>query len=91
MISLSSVTDSGRRWGLSRVEDILLQDDEQITAFLGRQKDLHPHEVRRFELLIRMYKLLHKKYNLGFLQLHSEITRAVNDGFPEMERLARRP
>ncbi len=81
---------SDRLWtemGIGRVEDILVQDDEQIVAFLGRQKDLHPHEVRRFELLLRMYKLLHKKYNLGFLQLHSEIARAVNDGFPEMEGL----
>ncbi|TKB24906.1 phosphoenolpyruvate synthase [Desulfopila sp. IMCC35006] len=81
---------SDRLWkemGIDRVEDILLQDDEQIAAFLGRQIDLNSHEVRRFELLLRMYKLLHKKYKLGFLQLHSEITRAVNDGFPEMEGL----
>ncbi len=81
---------SERLWmemGIERVEGILLQDDQNIADFLGRQKDLRPHEVRRFELLIRMYKLLHKKYNLGFLQLRSEITRAVNDGFPEMEQL----
>ncbi len=73
--------------GINRVEGILSLDSDRITAFLQRQTDLHPHEVRRFELLIRMYKLLHKKYKLGFLQLHSEITRAVNDGFPEMEQL----
>jgi pyruvate,orthophosphate dikinase len=81
---------SQRLWmemGIEKVEGILLQDDQNIADFLGRQKDLRPHEVRRFELLIRMYKLLHKKYNLGFLQLRSEITRAVNDGFPEMEQL----
>ncbi|MGB3209886.1 MAG: PEP/pyruvate-binding domain-containing protein [Desulforhopalus sp.] len=72
---------------IDRVDGILLQDSGKITAFLHRQKDLQPHEIRRFELLIRMYKLLHKKYNLGFLQLHSEINRAVNDGFPEMEQL----
>jgi pyruvate,orthophosphate dikinase len=72
---------------IDRVEGILLQDNERIAAFLQRQKDIPSHEVRRFELLIQMYKLLYKKYKLGFLQLHSEITRAVNDGFPEMERL----
>jgi pyruvate, orthophosphate dikinase len=43
--------------------------------------------VRRFELLIRMYKLLYKKYNLGVQQLRGEIDKAVNDGFPEMEGL----
>lgn len=81
---------SKRFWeeeGIDTVQDILLQDSEQIALFLSRQKDLSSNEVRRFELLVQMYKLLHKKYKLGFLQLHSEIARAVNDGFPEMERL----
>lgn len=81
---------SERFWkemGINKVEGILLQSSEKIADFFLRQKDLRPHEVRRFELLIRMYTLLHKKYKLGFLQLHSEINRAVQDGFPEMERL----
>lgn len=81
---------SQRFWqemGIDRVEGILSQNNSRITAFLDSQRDLPAHEVRRFALLIRMYKLLHKKYNLGFLQLHSEISRAVHDGFPEMELL----
>ncbi|MFW2365374.1 MAG: PEP/pyruvate-binding domain-containing protein [Desulforhopalus sp.] len=81
---------SSRFWqelGIERVQDILLRDREVIAAFLSSQQDLKSHEVRRFELLVRMYKLLHKKYKLGFQQLRSEISRAVNDGFPEMERL----
>lgn len=81
---------SSRFWrelGIERVEDILFRDGEIIRAFLSNQQDLRPYEVRRFELLVRMYKLLHKKYKLGFQQLRSEISRAVNDGFPEMERL----
>ncbi|MGW8195433.1 MAG: PEP/pyruvate-binding domain-containing protein, partial [Desulforhopalus sp.] len=81
---------SDRFWrgmNIERVEDILKKDSESIASFLGQQQDLNPHEVRRFELLVQMYKLLHKKYNLGFQQLRSEITRAVNDGFPEMETL----
>jgi len=81
---------SQRFWqemGIDRVEGILSQSNSRITTFLDSQKDLPAHEVRRFTLLIRMYTLLHKKYNLGFLQLHSEISRAVHDGFPEMELL----
>jgi pyruvate,orthophosphate dikinase len=81
---------SERFWkemGIDRVEGILSQNNSRVAAFLDSQKDLPAHEVRRFALLIRMYKLLHKKYNLGFLQLHSEISRAVHDGFPEMELL----
>jgi len=76
-----------REMAIDRVESILAQDDGRISAFFKRQSDLPVHEVRRFELLLRMYLLLHKKYKLGFLQLHSEIAKAVNDGFPEMEHL----
>lgn len=72
---------------IDRVQDILLKDNKIIGEFLGRQEDITPCEVRRFELLIRMYKLLYKKYKLGVQQLQSEILKAVNDGFPEMERL----
>jgi pyruvate,orthophosphate dikinase len=81
---------SGRFWGemgLKEVEDIISLDEQRVSAFLEEQKDLSSTEVRRFELLLQMYKLLHKKYNLGFQQLRSEISRAVNDGFPEMEPL----
>lgn len=81
---------STRFWdemGIGEVEEIINIDESRISTFLSRQEDLKSSEVRRFELLIRMYKLLHKKYNLGFQQLHSEISRAVNDGFPEMEPL----
>jgi pyruvate,orthophosphate dikinase len=81
---------SQRFWqemGIDRVEGILSRNNARITTFLDNQKDVPGHEVRRFALLIRMYKLLHKKYNLGFQQLHSEISRAVHDGFPEMELL----
>lgn len=81
---------SDRFWpalGITRVQDILGRDTAAISDFLAVQTDLQAREVRRFELLIRMYKLLYKKYNLGVQQLRSEILKAVNDGFPEMERL----
>lgn len=81
---------SARFWpglGIHRVQDLLGVDLEVIGEFLARQTDLKSHEVRRFELLVRMYKLLYKKYNLGVQQLRAEIDHAVNDGFPEMERL----
>lgn len=81
---------SSRFWltfGINRVRDILGKDTASIRLFLESQTDLRPHEVRRFELMVRMYTLLYKKYKLGVQQLRSEILKAVNDGFPEMERL----
>jgi pyruvate, orthophosphate dikinase len=84
------MTLSARFWlgmGIDSVRDILGKGNDSINTFLAGQTDLQPKEVRRFELLVRMYKLLYKKYNLGVQQLRSEILKAVNDGFPEMERL----
>ena len=78
---------SGRFWremAIEKAQDILFIDEGVIAGFLQDQQDLDRNEVRRFELLVRMYKLLHKKYNLGFQQLHSELNKAVNDGFPEI-------
>ena len=81
---------SERFWAefnIDRVEDVLLLGQTKTEAFFAAQIDLEKHEVRRFELLVRMYRLLNKKYNLGFQRLRSEVVRAVNDGFPEMEHL----
>ncbi len=81
---------SDRFWSamaIDKVQDILVRARETISDFLGQQQDLSAREVRRFELMVRMYKLLNKKYRLGVQQLRSEILKAVNDGFPEMEKL----
>jgi pyruvate,orthophosphate dikinase len=72
---------------LKDVQDIISVSENKTALFLAQQTDLTPSEVRRFELLIAMYKLLYKKYKLGFQQLRSEISQAVNDGFPELDIL----
>ncbi len=76
-----------REMRIERVQDLINIDHERLTSFFASQEDLQASELRRCELLIRMYRLLYKKYKLGFQQLHAEISRAVADGFPEMERL----
>lgn len=76
-----------QRFAIKKVEEMLTLSAQEIGDFLSQQEDVSEPERRRFELLIAMYKLLHKKYNLGFLQLRSEISRAVGDGFPELEIL----
>jgi pyruvate, orthophosphate dikinase len=76
-----------REMEITRVQDIVGLDQEKLAVFFTGQEDISASELRRCELLIRMYKLLYKKYKLGFQQLHAEISQAVNDGFPEMEHL----
>ncbi|HKJ65075.1 MAG TPA: phosphoenolpyruvate synthase, partial [Desulfopila sp.] len=69
------------------IDDILDWDSEEITTYLGRQNDLSITERRRFELLVHMYKLLHKKYNLGVQELRSELIQASRDGIDGMAEL----
>src|SRR5210317_644702 len=72
---------------LDQIDDVFGIDQQELTIFVDQQQDCVSHERRRFLLLIRMFRLIHKKYNLGFQELRSELRQAVAEGFPEMEPL----
>jgi pyruvate,orthophosphate dikinase len=69
------------------VNDILDWDNRDCHDYLDLQSDISVQERRRFELLVQMYKLLDKKYNLGFQELRSELQQAAKDGFEGMTEL----
>ena len=79
-----------KEYELKKVDDILDIQYEELEKFLARQEDIASEEWRRFYLLVRMFKLTHKKYNLGFQELRSELTLAAQEGFPEMNNLLAR-
>lgn len=66
---------------------ILRWKQEDREKYLERQQDISHVERRRFELLVKMFKLLHHKYNLGLQELRNELEQAVQSGFPELETL----
>ncbi len=70
---------------ISESGDLIFIDSEDLADFLTLQDDLAPHEVRRFELLVKMYKLLFQKYELGFQEIQIELQQAIHDGFTEVE------
>lgn len=72
---------------LDQIDDVFGIHQQELTIFVDQQQDCVSHERRRFLLLIRMFRLIHKKYNLGFQELRSELRQAVAEGFPEMEPL----
>lgn len=81
---------SQRIWqelNLTAVSDLLTVDDDRLMAFLERQLDVDSLERRRFELLVRMFKLLNAKYQLSFQQLQPELLQSAREGFPEMKEL----
>jgi pyruvate,orthophosphate dikinase len=69
------------------MDDILAWKGEERRLYLERQTDISAGERRRFELLVKMFKLLHHKYNLGMQELRNQLQHAVQAGFPEMENL----
>ena len=69
------------------IEDILSWKREERQKYLANQTDIAPAELRRFDLLVHMFQLLHQKYNLGFQELRTELEQAAQEGFPEMEDL----
>jgi pyruvate, orthophosphate dikinase len=74
---------------LSREEELLGCDDVRLEGFLARQTDISVSERQRFALLVRMYRLVQQKYNLGFQELRQQLVQAANWGFPEMQHLLR--
>ena len=73
--------------GILEIEDLLEWDDKRRAKFLEEQKDIAKTETKRFDQLVRMYKLLNLKYNLGFQEMRHQLKQAINSGFPEMEQL----
>jgi len=71
----------------ARMSQILAWPDNERERFLDRQQDLSPEERRRFALLVRMYKLMHLKYNLSLPEIQGQLQHAINAGFPELARL----
>ena len=73
--------------GMGGIDQFLAWEQPRIDSFLSRQSDLDSSECRRFGLLVRMFKLVNQKYNLGFQELRLQLEQAANSGFPEMAEL----
>ncbi|MBU0484551.1 MAG: phosphoenolpyruvate synthase [Proteobacteria bacterium] len=72
---------------LDKVDGLVNWDDHRLSVFLAQQTDLAAGERLRFRLLVKMFKLLYQKYNLGFQEMRLQLQQAVNAGFPEVEQL----
>ncbi len=71
----------------SSSDDLLSWKQEERHSYLAHQSDIATAELRRFDLLVQMFQLLNKKYNLGFQELRTELDQAAQEGFPEMADL----
>ncbi|PIE69090.1 MAG: phosphoenolpyruvate synthase [Deltaproteobacteria bacterium] len=70
-----------------RMQQLLNWNDKDLAEYLAAQQDIAAHERRRFDLLVKMYKLLHQKYSLGVTELRGHVQQAVRNGFPGLDGL----
>jgi len=73
--------------GMEEITDLLEWKDNIRANYLEKQLDIPLSEKKRFDQLVRMYKLLYNKYNLGYQEMRHQLRDAINSGFPEMEQL----
>ncbi len=69
------------------MQDLLRWPEQERQEYLARQEDISLTERTRFDLLVKMFLLLHHKYNLGMQELRNQLQVAIKTGFPEMEEL----
>ncbi len=72
---------------LEQVDDLFNVKEKTLEKYVNQQQVCSSAERRRFLLLVRMFRLINRKYNLGFQELRSELKQAAAEGFPEMEPL----
>src|SRR5210317_339559 len=73
--------------GMKEIPDLLEWKDKVRARYLEKQQDIAESEKKRFDQLVRIYKLLYDKYNLGYQEMRHQLLEAINSGFPEMEQL----
>ena len=73
--------------GMAEIPDMLEWKDKVRDRYLEKQQDIAETEKKRFDQLVRIYKLLYNKYNLGYQEMRHQLKEAINSGFPEMEQL----
>ncbi|MCI5159683.1 MAG: phosphoenolpyruvate synthase, partial [Candidatus Electrothrix sp. AUS1_2] len=72
---------------IQTIDETLGWTKKQRAIWLEEQEDISAGERRRFDLLIRMFKLLHHKYSLSMQELRHQLHHAAQSGFPEMAGL----
>ena len=72
---------------LTRVDEILHVRQQNLDNFFEQQQDCNANERLRYSLLVKMFKLIHKKYNLGFQELRQELKQVAAEGFFRTEPL----
>ena len=72
---------------LSREEDLLGLTEAQVEAFMAQQPSISEAEKKRVALLIKIYRLVNQKYNLGFQEIRYHLQEASRWGLEGLDQL----
>ncbi|MBA3027194.1 MAG: pyruvate, phosphate dikinase [Desulfobacteraceae bacterium] len=73
--------------GLRMPEGLLSFSSEKVKALLEKGPPALSRDRKRALLLIELYKLLHQKYHLDYLEINHHIERLTVCAFPRLKRL----
>ncbi len=71
----------------NHIPQLLNLPEEKLKEILAQVKDVPPHEIRRLELLIQMYRLETLKYQLGTQEIRHHLQEAKNWGFEGLDKV----
>ncbi len=72
--------------GVTLPDDLLTIKEEKLKRLLEDIYDVSEEDIERVELVTALYKLLHQKYNIDFIELNNYISRLGAEAFPNLSR-----
>lgn len=73
--------------GFTKEKDLLGLTDAEIEAFMAGMTSISATEKKRVALLIKIYRLVNQKYNLGFQEISYHLQEASRWGFEGLDSL----
>ncbi len=76
-----------KKQGYSGPDHFLDIKEQELIRILEKASNISNDDKERVTLLIKLYKLLHQKYNVDFVEIDTTIAQLSLEAFPEINRL----
>ena len=73
--------------GVMLPHDLLTMPLDKLNALLDKAPPVTERDKTRVSLLIELYKLLHQKYNLDFIEINNYLDKLQSEAFPDINKL----
>ena len=73
--------------GVEIPKGLLTIGEEELKDMLKTAPGVIPRDLERVELSVALYKMLHQKYNLDFIEINNYLDQLQLEAFPDLNRL----